>query len=155
MLYTKDKALKKAVGFAFETLGFSVKLLPDGTNPDIEISNEERAICEVKGHENKQSDRKDMLQLVGYSTEEGKAVKSIFVSNHEFSKKPAERNTSAFTEAAIDLAKKTCISLISTVDLYEIVMKVLQKTINEQQLKEIRKQIMNGEGITSLKVGSI
>jgi hypothetical protein len=151
LLYTKDKLLKKAVASAFEIIGFNVVELPDGTNADLEIfDDKQKAVVEVKGHENRQSDRNDALQLLGYSTPEGNAVKGIFVSNSEFCKPPEERRKEAFKQGAIELATDTKLSLVSTTDLYEIVMIILQKKTTDSGIKEIREKIMNGRGIVTI-----
>jgi hypothetical protein len=151
LLYAKDKPLKKAVASAFKTIGFNVNELPDGTNADLEIFDEElRAVVEVKGHEHRQSDRNDALQLLGYSTPEGNAVKGVFVSNSEFCKPPNERRKEAFTQGAIDLAIDTKLSLVSTTDLYEIVSEILQGKMLPDATKKIREKIIKGKGIFSL-----
>jgi hypothetical protein len=151
LLYTKDKSLKKAVAFALEKLGFVVDQLPDGTNPDLRISDgEQKAICEVKGHENRRSDRPDVLQLLGYSTEQVSEEKSVFISNHEFNKEPFKRSKEAFTEAAIQLGIKNGFSLVSTTELYEVTMMILQRKLNATAAKEIREKIMNGCGAVRL-----
>ena len=150
LLYTKDKLLKKAVAFAFKVIGFTVTELPDGTNADLEIFDDgQKAVVEVKGHENRQSDRNDTLQLLGYSTPEGDTVKGVFVSNSEFCKPPEERRKEAFKQGAIDLAIDTKLSLISTSDLYEIVMTILQGKTTPNFKKDIRDKIMKGRGIVS------
>jgi hypothetical protein len=151
LLYTKDKLLKKAVAFALEKLGFKVDLLPDGTMPDLRLEDEEkRAICEIKGHENTQSDRKDLLQLLGYSTEEGKEEKGIFICNHEYRKEPCDRSREAFTEGAIQLAEKNNLCLISAVDLHNALMQMLEEKSTLSLIKEIRDKIMNGSALVHL-----
>jgi hypothetical protein len=58
MLYTKDRALKKAVAHALNRIGFKVNVLPDGTLPDLEISTDGiKGIVEVKGHDKGLADR--------------------------------------------------------------------------------------------------
>jgi hypothetical protein len=151
LLYTKDKMLKKVVAFALEKLGLSVEILPDGTLPDLRISDgEQKAVVEVKGHENRQADRKDVLQLLGYMSEEDTKEKGVFIANHEFDTTPSERNRKAFTEGAIQLGGTTNISLVSSADLYELVMEVLQNKLDEQKIQEKRKKIMTTSGLTSL-----
>ena len=147
LLYTYDKTLKKAVAFAFEQLGFSVKILPDGTNADIIISDGTRkAVCEVKGHKNRQSARDDLVQLLGYVSDE-ENNKGIFVSNHEFFKEPDKRSLEAFTLGAIDLGKKNDFSLLSTVDLYRVTEMILRKELKQEDAEKIRHKIMTGSGI--------
>jgi hypothetical protein len=151
LLYTKNKAFKKAVAFGFKKLGFKVDILPDGTLPDLRISDGEQKIAvEVKGHENKQADRKDVLQLLGYISEEDTKEKGVFVSNHEFNNEPEKRSANAFTDGAILLADCNNISLISSVDLYESVLKILENKLSDATAKEIRKKIMTGRALVSL-----
>lgn len=151
LLYTKDKILKKAVSLAFEKLGFSTAELPEGTNPDLEILDGKRkAIVEVKGHENRQSDRPDMLQLLGYSTEDENAEKGIFVSNSEFCKPPHERKRDAFTQGAITLGKNNQFSLLNSVDLFEITMLILQGKVRDEDKKKLQVKIMDGVGVVNL-----
>lgn len=151
LLYTEGKLLKKAVRLAFETLGFEVKELPDGTNADLEIfDGEQKAVIEIKGHKNRQSDRKDVLQLLGYSTPEGDAVKGIFVSNSEYCKTPKERSPGGFKQGAIDLGIDNRLTLISTTELYPAVMNVIEGKLPQPKIEKIREKIIKGVGITSL-----
>lgn len=151
LLFTKDKALKKAVASVFKRLGFDVEILPDGTLPDLRISEgEQRAIVEVKGHENRATERKDGLQLLGYLSEENIEEKGIVVSNHDFNKEPNKRSKKAFTEGAIQLGEKMSISLISAIDLYELSMRILEKRMDEKVIVEKRKKIMTCSGLTPL-----
>lgn len=151
LLFTKDKGLKKAVAFAFEKLGFEVEILPDGTLPDLRVADgEQKAIVEVKGHEKRQATRRDVLQLIGYLSETDIEEKGIVVSNHEFKKEPRERNEKAFTAGAIQLGEKMEVSLVSTINLYEIVMKILEKKLNRPATKKIRGKIMAGSGTVQL-----
>jgi hypothetical protein len=151
LLYTEGKQLEKAVGLAFETMGFLVKTLPHGTNADLEIfDGDQKAVVEVKGHKKRQSDRKDVLQLLGYSTPEGEYVKGIFVTNHEYCKSPKERNNDGFKQGAIKLGIDTKLSLITTIELYEIVTNILEGKITKPKLAKIRKKIINGIGTVSL-----
>lgn len=122
LLYTKDKALKKSTAYAFDKLGFKVEILPNGTLPDLRIEADElKGIVEVKGHERRQANRSDVLQLLGYLSETEIQEKGIVVSNHEFRTTPNERSPKAYTQGAIQLGISNNLSLLSTVDLYEIV----------------------------------
>ena len=151
LLYTKDKVLKNAVAFALKKLGFQVDVLPDGTQPDLKIRDgEQMAAVEVKGHENAQADRKDVLQLLGYMSEEDTTEKGVFVANHEFNIQPQKRREKAFTEGAIQLADCNNISLISSVDLYNSLLKVIEKKLSDTTVQENRKKIMTGRALVSL-----
>lgn len=151
MIYAKDKSLKKAVAFGFEKLGFKVEILPDGTLPDLRIwDGEVKAVVEVKGHESRQSGRQDVLQLLGYISEENNAEKGIFVSNHEFKTEPDKRKEKAFTDGAIQLADCNNLSLVSTVDLYGSLQKVLENKLTAENVEKVRKKIMSSRGLIFL-----
>jgi len=151
LLYTKDKALKKAVAYALEKIGFTVKTLPDGTLPDLEISaNGLKGMVEVKGHDKEQSDRKDVLQLLGYLSETELKVKGIFVSNHELRVDPNLRSRKAFTDGAIQLAVKTEVCLLSSIDLWKTVLSVLEGKMTPEESRKIRTEIMTATGAATL-----
>jgi len=151
LLFTKDKVLKKTVAFAFEKLGFRVNILPDGTLPDLRIvDGEQKAIVEVKGHENRQANRKNVLQLLGYLSETDVEEKGIVVSNHEFNKEPTKRSEKAFTDGAVKLGKINDISLVSSVSLYRVVMKTLEKKLDNAAMKKMRGKVMAGSGLVQL-----
>jgi len=151
LLYTKDQALEKAVAFAFDRIGFKVEMLPNGTLPDIRLSDgDQLLVVEVKGHENKQGSRDDALQLLGYMSETNVNEKGVVVINHQFNEEPSKRDTKAFTDGAIQLGEKNEFSLISSVELSEVIMKVLDKKLDSSALKEIREKIINGKGIVRL-----
>ena len=138
MLYAKDKVLKKAVAYAFQKLGFEVNILPDGTLPDLEVSADEvKGVIEVKGYDNKQADRKDVLQLLGYLSETDANVKGIFVSNHELQVSPDSKSPLAFTDGAIQLGNKTELCLLSSIDLWKAVSLVLEDKGSFEQWPEL------------------
>ena len=147
LLYAKDKVLKKAVAYAFQKLGFSVNILPDGTLPDLEVSADEmKGVIEVKGHDNKQVDRKDVLQLLGYLSETDAKVKGMFVSNHELRIPPDSRSPQAFTEGAIQLGNRNELCLLSSIELWKAVSLVLENKASSETLTRIRKSLMTGTG---------
>jgi len=151
LLFTKDKALEKAVAFAFKKLGFKVKPLPDGTLPDLRIADgKQKGIVEVKGHEKRQATRREVLQLIGYLSETDVEEKGVVVCNHEFKKEPNKRSEEAFTNGAIQLGEKNDVSLVSSVNLYEVVMKILEKKLNDEAMQKFRDKIMVGRGLVQL-----
>ena len=151
LLFTRDKVLKRTIAFAFEKLGFEVNILPDGTLPDLRIvDGEQTAIVEVKGHENRQATRRDVLQLLGYLSETDVEEKGIVVSNHEFNKEPSKRREKAFTNGAVQLGKRNSISLVSSVSLYKVVMRTLEKKLDNAAMKKMRDEIMAGSGLVPL-----
>ena len=83
-----------------------------------------KGVIEVKGYDNKQADRKDVLQLLGYLSETDANVKGIFVSNHELQVSPDSRSPLAFTDGAIQLGNKTELCLLSSIDLWKAVFLV-------------------------------
>ena len=125
--------------------------MPDGTLPDLRIyDGEQKAVVEVKGHDNKQSDRKDVLQLLGYISEEDTTEKGVFLSNHEFKNEPNKRKEKAFTDGAIQLADCNGLSLVSSMELYNIVEKVIENKLSDMTTYELRKKIMTGQALISL-----
>lgn len=155
LLYTKGKLLKKAVAYALEKLVFTVKILPDGTLPDLEIeTDKQKGIVEVKGHDTEQATRADVLQLVGYLPETKTETKGIFVSNHQLRTHPNMRKKEAFTDGAVEVATAHEICLLSTTDLWRLVLGVLEERISPKQLADVRSIIMTSSGVAELKVAA-
>lgn len=151
LLYTKDGALKRAVAYALEKIGFTVKILPDGTLPDLQISADEmNAVVEVKGHDNEQADRKDVLQLLGYLSETDLKVKGIFVCNQKLLSSPFSRGEQAYTDGAIQLAPANEICLLSTIELWRKVLSILEGKTTIEGLARTRKVVMAGTGLVTL-----
>jgi hypothetical protein len=151
LLYTKDRLLKKAAAFAFETIGFYVVELPEDAHADLEIiDGAQKAVVKVKGLEMRLSDRIDVLPLLGYSTPEGNAAKGVFVSNSEFFKAPEQREKSAFKQGALELANDTKLTLLSTIELYNLVMATLQGKATASDVQQFREKILQGKGIINL-----
>jgi hypothetical protein len=151
LLYSKDRALKKAVAYALEKMGFTVKILPDGTLPDLQISTHEvNAVVEVKGHDKEQADRKDVLQLLGYLSETDLRMKGVFVCNHKLQTSPVSRGQVAYTAGAIQLARSNEICLLSTLDLWQIVLSILERKTTPENLARTRKAVMAGTGLVTL-----
>ena len=143
--------LENAVAFALEKLGFAANSLPAGTLPDLRIADgEKRAIVEVKGHENRQATRRDVLQLLGYLSETDIEEKGIVVSNHEFSKEPSKRSNEAFTDGAIKLGRSNGIALVSSVSLYKAVIRFLEEKLDTATVKKMRDKIMSSSGLVQL-----
>jgi len=143
--------LKGAVAYALGKIGFTVKILPDGTLPDLEVStNGLKGVVEVKRHDKEQSDRKDILQLLGYLSETETKVKGIFVSNHELRVDPSSRSKKAFTDGAVQLAVNNDICLLSSIDLWNAVIIGYRRKENVRRLGKIRTSIMTATGPASL-----
>jgi hypothetical protein len=151
LLYSKDRALKRAVAYALEKIGFTVKILPDGTLPDLQISTDEmNAVVEVKGHDKEQADRKDVLQLLGYLSETDLRMKGVFVCNHKLQTSPVSRGEVAYTAGAIQLAHSNEICLLSTLDLWKIVLSIIERKTMPESLARTRKAVMAGTGPVTL-----
>lgn len=151
LLYTKDRTLKKAVARALETIGFTVKMLPDGTLPDLAISTDGmNGVVEVKGHDKVLADRKDVLQLLGYLSETDLNVKGVFVCNHQFQSPPNLRGDQAYTEGAAQLARANGICLTSSVELWKVVLAILEGKTTQEDLVRIRQEIITGTGSVTL-----
>ena len=150
LLYTQSKPLEKSVELAFSLLDFDVKRLKQGSHADILISDDDfKALIEVKGHNNRQAKKAELIQLYAAIEElpESDDIKGIFFVNHEFEKKPEDRSKEGFTQDAIHFAESVGISLISSLDLYEVVMGIIQNNINEEDKNIIRDKIKNCSGI--------
>jgi hypothetical protein len=155
LLYTKDRALKRAVAYALEKVGFMVNILPDGTLPDLQISTDEmNAVVEIKGHDKEQADRKDVLQLLGYLSETDLKVKGVFVCNHKLQISPVSRGEEAYTAGAIQLARSNEICLLSTLDLWRIFLSILECRNTPESLAKTRKAVMTGTGLVTLPIAS-
>jgi signal recognition particle subunit SEC65 len=151
LLYSKDRALKKAVAHALEKMGFAVKIIPDGTLPDLQISTDEaKAVVEVKGHDKEQADRKDVLQLLGYLSETDPRMKGVFICNHKLLLSPVLRGEEAYTAGAVQLARANEICLLSTFDLWKRVLSILEGETTPESLARTRKIVMTGTGIVTL-----
>jgi len=151
LLYSKDRALKRAVAYALEKIGFTVQILPDGTLPDLQISTDEmNAVVEVKGHEKEQADRKDVLQLLGYLSETDSRVKGVFICNHKLLSSPVSRGEVAYTAGAIQLARANEICLLSTFDLWKRVLSILEGGTTPESLEKTRKAVMAATGLATL-----
>jgi hypothetical protein len=151
LLFTQSKPLEKAVELAFSLLGFKVKRLEPGSHADILIFDDDfKALVEVKGHSNRQAKRVELSQFFSTVTEFqefDKISKGIFVVNHEFEKKPENRSKEGFTQDAVQLAETVGLTLITSTDLYEIIIGVIFDDMNEIGKKIIRDKIKDSSGI--------
>ena len=48
-------------------------------------------------------------------------------------------------------AEKTDVSLLSTITLYEVVMAILEKKLDDEVIRQFRHKIMNGSGIINFE----
>lgn len=148
IIYTNDRGTERASALILEVLGFQVNRLPAGTLPDLELHYEDSsAIVEVKGHENRRTNRANIAQILAYESEIDEDVKLIVISNHEFSKSPDERSDVAYTQSAIHLAEVNDISLLNSVDLWKLYLHKKENLLTEEDLEKIRNKILNGKGI--------
>jgi hypothetical protein len=152
LISTNGKTLEKAVMSAFTLLGFRVEKMNIGSHSDIQIfDGDKTALVEVKGHKNRQGTRTEINQIFAHLAEIENSPKGIMVVNHEFDKPQKERSESAFTLDVIKLAERADISLISCSDLFEIIMKIVENQISDDNLKEIRNKILDQSGLIDLK----
>jgi len=73
------------------------------------------------------------------------------VCNHEFDLAPESRRKIAFTEAAIELASKTDIGLISTIDLWKAVSAIIEGKITDNMAEGFRVTSTTKSGIVQLQ----
>jgi len=119
--------LQKLVIDAFKELGIKVTKLPKESHGDFEfpINGDLIGACEVKGLSGN-ANRQDLRQLLDYFIEqrdiEKRKIQGIFIVNHFRKQNPTERGNPA-TEDALDLIQKYDFRLMTTIELYDCLMK--------------------------------
>ena len=91
-------------------------------------------VCEVKGLEGS-ADRRNLRQLLDYYIEqrdiEERNVKGILIVNHYRNQKPNDRGNPA-TPEGMDLAKKHNFCILSTAELYNLLIQFWQNKITKE-----------------------
>jgi len=144
LLYLKDKALEEPARFTFKWLGFDVKKLPEGEFADFEIyKNRFSGAVEVSG--GKSGCPMDKVrQLYDYfcktlEREKRKIPHLLLLFNHFYNTDLKERaKKKAFEKEVREGAKRSGITLATTVQLYEKIKRIKAgKSTKEQVAKEI------------------
>ncbi|MFQ6119387.1 MAG: hypothetical protein ACE5KE_05820 [Methanosarcinales archaeon] len=157
LLYETGTALENIVKKVFITLGYEPK--PPKFGEEFIIKFEDKiGIVECKGKE-KSISRRDFRQLWDYLTqyqlETSGEFKGILIGNAWRHKPLKERKTSktpifpAGENGVIDIAEKRDISLVSTIDLFRVFCKFLEKKIKAE---DIMKKIFDAKGVVNFDI---
>lgn len=150
LLATRGKPLEDAVGSALREMGFVVEKQPEGSYVDfiLKIDGVEKAGIEVAGSI-AQINVKEFRQLLHFLQDcevDKKEMKGILVGNHFCEKAPSERGD-AFTKDAIEAAEKHKVTLLTTIDLFDALLR-LDK--GETLPKDVQTKILKSVGICKL-----
>ena len=160
LLFGKGKALENAVNTALNILGISAQQY-QFKNKDLEIDHLANLsdcilIGECEGKDNKDIDKTKISQLLTNKGEyydepdinTEKPIKLVLSGNPMRLTKPDERNLD-FTKACKDIAKNNQVSLVKTVDLFNVAAYV-KDSKNEEFAKKCANAILQTEhGIVS------
>jgi len=151
LLYEKGPQLERVVRRAFEVIGFNVsRFEKEDMEHDIIMESEEgRIIGEIEGKDNDAIHINKLDQLSRVVDEDfknkGLYPEGILIGNAYRMKLTKERKKT-FHEKVIISAKRKNIGLISTVELFNAVKKILFSPNDNKLKKEFRLQIFNSLG---------
>lgn len=151
LLYEQGKLLEDIVIKSFALLGFSAGRYKDADlEHDVVLKSEEGvAIAEVEGRDNDSIHIDKLDQLTRVVDEDfnnrGSYAHGILIGNHFRLKAPSERGA-AFTEKVYKAAERKRFALLTTIELFNAVQKILEKPNDENLKKVFRETILNTEG---------
>jgi len=152
LLYEKGPQLERVVRRAFEVIGFNVsRFEKEDMEHDIILESEEgRIIGEIEGKDNDAIHINKLDQLISRVIDEdfknkGLYPEGILIGNAYRMKLTKERKKT-FHDKVIISAKRKNIGLISTVELFKAVKKILSSPNNNKIKKEFRVQIVSSLG---------
>lgn len=141
LLTASGNALVRAVSYSLEFLGFIVTVTEKGGRHDLEFRDEGfYAIAEIKGLQGP-ANIEDLRQLIDFhlrKLREGKyKLMAYLIVNHYRNLPPTERGI-PFTAEVINAVKTNYpfIRLLTTLDIYTLVEKVLRSEINKESARE-------------------
>lgn len=140
LLWATGKNLKNTVYNALVELDIDVIKLPIDSSCDLEINLDDdlTGVCEVKGL-SKQVSKDDMRQLLEYYIEQRdfqeRNVRGIFIVNHYRDNKPEERDE-PLNQGAKELSDRHQFKVLTTVELYELLLKKWQGQFSKEDLLE-------------------
>jgi hypothetical protein len=154
LLYERGtRGLEPIVRETFRLFGFNV-LERDTYSEDFDLYIKEEGLTiigEIEGTDNSFVDLDKYRQLLDYTEQEsdkGTKCKGILIGNAWRRTDPAERKEQ-FSPHAITRSQQQGFCLITTYQLFEIAKKILSG-ITDQELKDIRSEIISCNGILSL-----
>ena len=151
LLYEQGHILQDKVVEALRLMGFKAEtVITENTDYDVVMEAKEgRAIAEVEGKDDNAIHKEKIDQLlsaINQDVDEKRAfAKGVMVGNHYRKKKPDERED-AFTETSKNLALKYQFALITTVELYNAVIYLLEHPDDEEYKTICREAIFQSIG---------
>lgn len=147
LLFEHGSALEGVVEKAFTLMKIEVRPGLAGKEDRLLFIDSKEVKVEVKGKEGSIA-LQDLRQLGHYLEDaalDGKSVKGLFIGNHYRLEHPKKR-PEAFPDNVIEYAEKRGICLITTIELFKAVCKVLAG----KPIAELKEKILNGVGVTKL-----
>ncbi|MHA1828346.1 MAG: hypothetical protein ACTSX6_06830 [Candidatus Heimdallarchaeaceae archaeon] len=147
LLYGTNTPLEEAVAKSLEFLGFKTEMPEDKSIHDVEVyHNGTKYIVEIEGT-SKQGSKNKVDQLSGWMKKEvdlgnpPEKLIGFFVVNHFRNNDPDERGD-PLTKHAKDYLKMYGFKFFTTLFLFDLVKKVMQKSMTK---KDAREKIIKGE----------
>lgn len=157
LLYEQGKPLEAVVIKSLRLFGFKADNYADSEMEHDVIfeSTEGRGIAEVEGKDNEPIHVQKLDQLDRVVDEDydrtGSHAVGVLIGNH-FRLKPVEDREEPFTKKTFDTAKRKNLKLLTTQQIFEAVIKVLQDPDNEDLKQSLRLAILeNKETIINLE----
>lgn len=153
LLYEQGHGLEMKTIDALRLMGFRAEtVIGENTDFDVVLEAEEgRAIAEIEGKDDSSIHKGKIDQLLSAVNQDaektGVFAKGILIGNH-FRLKPIEERGKPFTETVLRLAKQYHYALLTTSELYNAVVFVLQHPTDEEFKKKCRKYILDSDGET-------
>jgi hypothetical protein len=154
LLYEKGDILKDKVVETLCLLGFNAEtVVTENTDFDVVFeSSEGRAIAEVEGKDNDAIQKEKIDQLISAISQDFETsnnfAKGVLFGNPYRLKKPDERD-SPFTETVIRLSQKFDYALITTAELYNVAIYLLENPKDEEYKRACREAILSSAGFLS------
>ena len=144
-------ALVRAVSYSLEFLGFTVTITEKEGRHDIEFHEKDfYAIAEIKGLQGS-ADIEDLRQLIDFhlrklSERKNKLVAYLIVNHHR--NLPPDKRGAPFTREVINAVKTSYpfVRLLTTLDIYRLIERVLRSEISKETAREIIKSISFNSG---------
>ena len=152
LLTASGNALVRAVSYSLEFLGFIVTVTEKGGRHDLEFRDEGfYAIAEIKGLQGP-ANIEDLRQLIDFhlrKLREGKyKLMAYLIVNHYRNLPPTERGI-PFTQEVINAVKTNYqfIRLLTTIDIYRLIEKVLRSEISKEIARETIKSMSSNNAV--------
>jgi len=159
LLYEKGKhRLEPAVRDALVLLGCHVEPQPDKDSDGIVASDYGTALLEVVGSKTTIKTEKlgELVKNIGnfISTKGGK-VKGILIGNPFCdepldNRPPKDSQRGLFAKELLESAEQQSITVLLTIDLYEVVSRTLKGELLEPEKRVLQEGIFNGKGLVKL-----